>query len=338
MPLIHLVLAGSDFQYVNRLSQWFIENKSSQFQISAFSEKESFLNFLSQSENEIDVILAEESFLIEYPGINETCVILGRAVKLTNHPAIEKYQSASSICSQVISAISKNSNKAIKWNTVRKSELVVCYSPNIYLKSTIAILLSLLSIEHGYINFESFPYFDLQEGYQMYNKNLSDILYHIKAEKGNLLMIMESAIATTNNQIRFIPPIDNPTDIWELTDKEMDTFIETLTNWGHFSKIILDIECNTSPMIIKLLESSSYIIIPFDKTQTHQIIRLENLLSSILGSDNDKIRWVCCGDCEQKYLDVNNYLEFPWLNPSREEFRGFPMDTDIINQLGSLLS
>ena len=91
----------------------------------------------------------------------------------------------------------------------------------------------------------------------------------------------------------------------------MDTFIETLTNWGHFSKIILDIECNTSPMIIKLLESSSYIIIPFDKTQTHQIIRLENLLGSILGSDNDKIRWVCCGDCEQKYLDVNNYLEFP---------------------------
>ena len=61
MPLIHLVLAGSDFQYVNRLSQWFIENKSSQFQISAFTEKESFLNFLSQSENEIDVILAEES-------------------------------------------------------------------------------------------------------------------------------------------------------------------------------------------------------------------------------------------------------------------------------------
>ena len=61
MPLIHLVLAGSDFQYVNRLSQWFIENKSSQFQIQLLP-KESFLNFL-QSENEIDVILAEESFL-----------------------------------------------------------------------------------------------------------------------------------------------------------------------------------------------------------------------------------------------------------------------------------
>ena len=50
-----------------------------------------------------------------------------------------------------------------------EKSLLVLFT-NIYLKSTIAILLSLLSIEHGYINFESFPYFDPQEEYQMYNK------------------------------------------------------------------------------------------------------------------------------------------------------------------------
>lgn len=338
MPLIHMVLADSDFQYISHLSQWFIENKSYQFQVSAFTEKESFLNFLSQKDNEIDIILAEEGFLVEYPNLSDSCVVLGKAIKLTNIQTIEKFRSASSICSDVISIISKKQNDSTKWSMSGKSELVICYSPNLYLKSSIAILITLLTTKHVYVNFESFPFFELDNSYQAYSKNLSDILYHIKAEKGNPLMMLESAIATSSDQIQFIPPVSNPTDIWEISKKEMDIFIEALTTWGHFSRIIVDIECNTSPMIIKLLEASSSIIIPFDKTQKHQIMSLNNILNSILGKYNDKVKWVCCGDCAEKLIDVENYFQFPWLNACSTEFTGFSLDTYKINQLESLFS
>jgi len=50
VPLVHLVLADHDFEYINRLAQWFMENKTDRFSVSVFTEKESFKNLFLQTE------------------------------------------------------------------------------------------------------------------------------------------------------------------------------------------------------------------------------------------------------------------------------------------------
>lgn len=63
MPLIHMVIADRDVEYVQRLTQWFRENKSQQFQISAFTEEESFNRYLLTCDSDVDVFLIEEKFV-----------------------------------------------------------------------------------------------------------------------------------------------------------------------------------------------------------------------------------------------------------------------------------
>lgn len=338
MPLIHMVLADHDYEYVNHLAQWFIEN-TRQFQISAFSEKESFGKFISENKSKINIILAAEDFLIDTGACNVIQVVLGQAAKLANLPAIEKYQPAPSICSNIMSVLSTNQAEAEKWYAAGKSELVVCFSMNTYLKSIFALLLSFLSSDYVYINLDSFPHCAIDEYYQAYNKNLSDILYHIKSQKGNPVMALESAVITGINRINFIPPLDNPGDLWELTGDETDIFIEALKSWGHFSKVIVDSECNLGPATIKLFEAASYIIIPFDKTNTHQVTRAKSMFNSITGLNPDKVRWVYCGS-EEIFLseELKNCHEIRWINTSIPILNGFALDSYKRSQIERIFS
>lgn len=340
MPsLIHMVLADNDYEYVNHLVQWFRENKSDSFQISAFTEKESFQKFISESKNKIDIILASEDFLTENASGHGIPIVLGQAVKLNDLPSIEKYQPAPSVCSDILSVISVNKNEVKKWFGSGKSELVACFSPDIYIKSTFAMLLSAVSQDYIYINLESFPFYIMDQDFQSYSKNLSDILYHIKSRKGEPVMALESAVIEGNGQISFIPPMDNPGDLWELTDEEQDIFIEALKSWGHFSKIVIDTECNTGPMTIKLFEAASCIIVPFGKTHAGQIQRIKNMLESIRGLDTHKVKWVFCGNGEESFLpDLDNCYEFRWLSAAMPGWGDFAADPDKKRQLEALFT
>lgn len=336
MPPINLVLADFDFEYVNHLAQWFIENKPHQFKLSVFTSKESFEKFF-ESKNNVDIILASEDFLIENIQQNAICIVLGQAVKMSGIACIEKYQPAPAICSDILSVISNSQHKAKNWYSSGKSDLVVCFSPNTYIRSTFALLLSALSKDYVYINLESFPLY-MVENIQTYNRNLSDILYHIKSQKSNTVMALESAVITNRNHINFIPPLDNPRDLWELSETEFDVFIEALMCWGHFSKVIIDSECNTSPSTIKLFDAASFIVVPFEKTQINQIPRLKNMLNNIPGLDSEKVRWVLCGSSEELFSseEMSNLYEFPWVRAYASDVNGFSLDPCEKNQLESL--
>ncbi|NLX76393.1 MAG: hypothetical protein GXZ01_03305 [Clostridiaceae bacterium] len=339
MPLIRIVLADHDFMYINHLAQWFIENKPSQFQISVFTEKESFDRFVSENGDRIDIILAAEDFLVDNVRQNIESVVLGQAVRLSGLPSVEKYQPAPSVCSEILSILSDSVTGAEKWLSTGKSRLIACFSTNTCLKSALAIMLASLSNDYVYINFESFPFYTLSDNVQDYGKNLSDILYHIKSRKSNPVMALESAVVTGAGPCSFIPQLDNPRDLWELTDNEIDDLTETLKSWGHFSKVIADLECNTGLVTMKMLEAASNILIPFDRTNQHQVPGIKNFLKSINGLNNEKVRWVFCGKSDELRLpeEPGNLFELPWLNGSIPVSCGFSIDSEMKNRLADLL-
>lgn len=316
MPLVHLVLADHDFEYINRLAQWFMENKADRFSVSVFTEKESFKKFVSANGGKIDVILASEDFITDIPANNgTTAILLGQALRIKNLPFVEKYKPAPSIYSEILSAVSASPAEAEKWNSGGKSDLVVCFSTNMYLKSVFAILLCLTAKEHVYVSLESFPFNTMEEDIY-FNKNLSDVLYYIKSRKGNPVMALESAVITREN-LSFLPPVDNPLDLWELTNDETDTLIEALGSWGHFSRVIVDPEVNAGSLTVKLLKAASCIVVPFDKKHMHQIPRMKRMFSGILGQDLGKVKWVNCGNSGTVYPEeLDNYFEITWIDES----------------------
>lgn|GEM_PF-650849 len=338
MSPLHLVLADRDYDYVSHFARWFAENKSGQFRVSVFTEPESFRKFISESDEKIDFILAAEDFLTNTEVKNVTTAVLGYNTKLENLPAIKKYQPAPVIYSEIQSVLSENSAETGYMYTPGRSELVVCFSPSIFLRSAFALLLTVLSENHVYISLESFPFIAMDVNSSSCGKNLSDIFYYIKSRKGNPVMALESAVVSNGN-MNFIPPLDNPSDLWELTNEEIQVFIEALRSWGNFSKIIINSDCNTGPATMKFLENASYIMVPFNKKHMHQVPRLKNMINRIPGSGG-KVIWIFCGNDDGILIpDIENCHIISWIDESILSYTdNINLDPPRMNQLENLFS
>lgn len=336
MPLVHMVLADSDAEYVHRLAQWFRENRPRQFQISAFTERESFVKYIQSVELQADVILLNEQFLTPELMEKGNLIILGSTV--TDLPSIEKYQTASSLCSAVLSHISGWQSLKPEWGNGGNSKLIVCYSPELRLKSTLALWLARMNQDHLYVNLEAFPSYFLKS--EPGDKNLSDIFYHIKAAKGNLAIALESTVCNGSGGICHIPPMDNPGDLWELNDGENRILAETLLYWGRFSTIIADIEFNTSPRTLQWLEMASHVLVPFTAGYPDPILRMKSMLSSLPVAGTDKYRWVLCGaDYHESLKDEFESLHsLPWLQELPQRFGALNPEKHALEQLKALLA
>lgn len=327
--LVNMIIADQDEIYINKLAQWFRENRTNQFQIIAFTEKESLHRFLNETNLNIDVLLAEECFLEEkMTSAVNTLIVLGQPVKdyAEDLKYIDKYLPAPSLCSEILSLISDTHQRV--WRKAEKSDLIICLSPDQKLKSTLALSLACVSNEYIYINYESFPIYNpVLDSYRSY-KNLSNILYNIKASKDNIHMSLESAVYTDHNGINIIPPMDNPKDLWELSEEETASLIEALKAWGRFPRIIADIECSACPVTLQWLKAASVIFVPFDISQITQIRQLKKLLFNEI--DRNIIKWVLAGECanedipedfdslffmrELKPLHANNFVHLAETN------------------------
>lgn len=331
--MIHMVLADGDGEYVQHLARWFRENKPRQFQITAFTGEESFSEYLQREQAKADVIVLSEKFL--KPGMENqgNIIILGSSA--TGLPSIDKYQTAPALCAAILSQISE-------WNHIlqgtqhsRKSNLVVCYSPQLRLKSKLAQYLTRISQEHLYLNLEAFPYYPFQSESSS-SRNLSSILYHIKASKANLQIALESSVVN-NRGINLIPPMENPGDLWELNEKETGILIQALSSWGQFSSIILDMEFSTGPATLQWLEQASCVIIPFTADYSELILRIKSMLEALPGIEEDKLRFVLAGSDDEKNLfnQFNKLYSLPWLSDSPSN--PYSPDTQAYQELSTLI-
>lgn len=324
MPFIHMVMADRDEEYVQRLTQWLRENRPQQFQVSAFTEKESFYRFLQESDQEIDVLLVSEHYLNPDLRKKNNLIVLGETSLEPNLPTVEKYQTASALCTAILSLVSQWHHQLPRYGNAGKSDIVVCFSTDTWLKSILALWLAAISSSHVYINLEAFPFY-LPDPLTQSNRSLSDILYHIKANKGNIPIALESAVCTDKTGIHFLPPMDNPKDLWELTDTENALLIESFFSWGRFSRVIADIELCTSPKTIQWFEAASCLLIPFTTKDMNRVNRLNKMLLSLSDVKYEKIRWVVAEEDTSEHHemilnalgDLSDHLFFlPWLTVS----------------------
>jgi len=339
MPQINMIIAGRDEEYIINLANWFRENRPQQFRVSAFTEKESFAKFLLNEDEIPDVILTEEAFLGSDLEKNNI-IILGEpgGEKYGELKQIAKYQPAPGIASSILTILSE-CGKASKWDKPGKSEIIVCLSPDAALKSTIALCLALACEDAVYINFESFPFYWLYPEKSFANKSLSDILYHIKALKGNTGIALDSAVYTDYTGLNIIPPIDNPNDMWEMTENEMDALVEALKSWGRFKIVIADIELNAGPYTAKWLEAASTVLVPLSPAILHHKQRVLNMINSLSDMAAKKIRWIQATYFEnESFEDPGDICYIPELGALPEDWKPYAQNCPFSDKIHALIS
>ncbi len=333
-----MVIAGQDETYINRLAKWFRENKPNQFQITAFTEKESLYRFIGVTDLTIDVLLIDEEFidLDQYTDMN--IIILGQALNpaFNELKQVDKYLPAPSLCSEILTQITDSEQP--KWIRTGKSDLIACLSPDPRLKSTLALYLCKLNSDSIYVNFESFPFYLSSLCSYRNQKNLSDVLYNIKASKKNITMVLESAVCNSEDGMSYIPPMDNPKDLWQLSEKETGVLIESLMSWGHFTNIIADIELSACSHTLQWLKSASLILIPFTISQLNQVRRLKNLMLDNIPSQ--KVKLILTGEQGVEDLpdDFNDLYLLQELKPIQGSWVNCEIDATFSQNLSSLLA
>ncbi len=340
MLFLHIVIAGRDEDYICRITSWIRENRPDQFKVSAFTKKESFRKYMKASGKEADIVLAEEEFLAPEQLQEKNVIILGQPEKdeYENLQYIEKYQPAPAILSNILSLISMWNKELVKWNKAGKSEIILCISPEPHLKSTLALWLALISSKHVYMNFESFPFYLLKPDNQQFSRNISDVLYHIKASRGNIGIVLESAVYTDSTGINIVPPMDNPGDLWELSEKENEIFLKSLSLWARYTRIIADIEWNACSRTIQWIQAASRIFIPFCESQPHQLVRFRDMIMAISDESIQKIRWIYSGNSSNRLPDnFGSISVITSLNVFPYNWRETDLNCTFSNQLEELL-
>jgi len=342
MPLARMVIADGDEEYIRRVALWFRENKPHQFQITAFTETESLERFLRVNDSEIDVILISEKFLSSDLLQKGNVILLGPATAL--YPGlncVDKFQPAPALSSSILAIMSAWANELPTSGRTERSELIVCFSPDPRLKSAMALSLARGLTGCLYICFDSWPFYPLKPDTNQSFRNLSDVLYHIKASRRNVPFALESALYADSSGINYIPPVDNPKDMWELSEKETGQLIESLLSWGRFPRIIADIECNASPRAMQWLEAASLIILPVPASLWHQIGRLETILENLpvrVVSGGRGFENLPGGSFGLTDRDGAGCKHLPWLEEFQYDWKNYSMDASMLKQLEELLS
>jgi len=339
MPQINMIIAGLDEEYIKNLANWFRENRPQQFRVSVFTEKDCFTNYLSDENEKPDLILAEEAFICSDLEKNNNIIILGESCgeKYSDIKCVAKYQSAPGIASAVLTILSE-CGKVSKWDKSGKSEIIVCLSPDPALKSTIALYLALACENAVYINFESFPVYRLHPENNYTNKSLSDILYHIKSSKGNTAIALDSAVYSDYMGLNFIPPIDNPNDMWEMTESEIDALVKALKSWGHFKLIVADIELNAGPYTAKWLEAASTILVPLSPLILHQKQRVNNMIKSLAGTTGKNLKWIQSAYLKnESFEEPGNVCCIQELKPLPGDWKPYVQSSSLSKQIYSII-
>ncbi len=343
MKKIHMVMADKDEDYIHRLARWFIENMQKQFRITAFTEKGAFDRFMNEKNEDADVVLISSDFLTESRIEQSNIIVLDEPATETNAKLryIHKYQSAPAISSEILSIVSEWGNQFSHWSRSHQNgtnEIIVCYSPDPALKSTLALCLSARLENSLYLNTESFPFYSLFPVSQTNRRSLSDVLYHIKASRGNLELALESTVCTDSTGIHFIPEMDNPKDFLELSEEETGVLTEALLSWERFQRIIADIAFHIGSYTTWWLDAASKIFVPLSRPLFHQCERIYNMLQHEWGGEMEKVKFVCCENPGSERIAWGEKLyTIPGLDAFPSDWKSSISQCSYIQRLDNLL-
>ena len=243
----NLVICDREFRYANGLGENVSERSELAMQVYICTNLEHVVHF--QERKRIHILIIDEKYTFAERKIAnaEQVFVLTRdcCKDLQEHEKeIYKYQHADKILAEIFEMYcEKTENNILKSIKKKKREIVAVYSPIHRVgKTTFALALGkeLAQKEKTlYLNLEE--YADVEGRFMRADgRNLGDLLYYMRQEKGNFPLRLSNTLAKID-ELDYVPPILNSTDLKEITISEWKRLLEQIVNESIYETIVLDL-------------------------------------------------------------------------------------------------
>ena len=267
MGLISLVIADRDRLYSKKLAEYIINNHTGTFEVKCCSTPQTLNKWLSGAGRSVDILLIDEG--LSSPAnkqiMPETTLLLSENREKEGSNSIFKYRRASVLVSEVIRKyVGQNRNCRLPvTNGYRTKVATVCSPSGGTGKSTFAVCLGMQCAQRGmsalYFSLESTPSTScfFPDNFEF---NMSNVIYALKDDCISLDAAVEAASnESRTDSLHFISQTDNAEDLQEMSPKDLERLIFTLTERGKYDVILIDTDSGMNPMSLKAMESSNVV-------------------------------------------------------------------------------
>ena len=270
MGKLSLVIADIDENYLKHLGNYLMVHYSGRFNIHLFSSSEELSLFLKSSGKCPDILLYSHFFPKEALVSDKVHTIIQLSENNTSHMIegvnkIFKYRHTESLVEDILHIYSKSNLDAFIPDGKSATNIYAVHSASGGAgKSSIAAGLSMLAARRNlkplYLNFESTPstsfYFKGRS-----ERTLSDIIYYLKEKGNNLAIKLEGGCCCdpASGVHYFLPP-ESVCEFEELTEKDIDLFLETIRYSSLFDIVFIDLPPGLSRRNNRILRSCDTVI------------------------------------------------------------------------------
>ncbi len=319
MAKINLVIADSDELYLNHLTNYLIEHMNT-FEVCSFTTKESFVKYVGDKSNKIDIIAFTEDLVDGTISLaNAPAKILlsdGTYSEFDQYESVNKYQKAEKFVSDILMIYAEKTGRveAVSMGD-KETKIIGFFSPiGGSGKTTLAVATAYALAQQGkrvfYLNAERInsSAFVLNQGNE---GSLSDLYLTVKTKGANVgLRIIANKYTDMNTNISYINPAESSLEINELTVEEFAKLLKEFEQLGEFDFVIVDFDGEFDKEKIKTLSAIDRIFTPF--TSEQMSLAKINLYAKELGMYDefkeiiDKTIWVLNKSNQQSVTALQN--------------------------------
>ncbi len=277
MPIINMAIADSDNKYLKRLVNNLIEIDK-QLNISSFSEKSSFIRYLSERNNHLHILLFSEDMLSDEIDKHhaDLKMMLTDGIGGTNrqYKALNKYRRADELLNEILVEYSEATGSVENLKISENGSRVIgVYSPvGGSGKTTLSLATAAMLASAGrkvlYLNFEGVSSVDrVFNGTS--NHTMSEVFLAAKTSKSNVgLKVIQCCETHYDTGIDFVRAPECAAEYSEMTAGELKKIAEQTKEIGQYDDIIIDMNSGYNDDIFELLEVCTRILVPFKNTYT----------------------------------------------------------------------
>lgn len=280
-----MAICDLEVSYASHFMEHMNQKKNIPFEVQAFTNLDQLERFAA--ENRVEILLISERALenrVKDWDIGQVIVLAEGFGKKENseYPTVSKYQSSDSVIREVMAVYAAESKQPAAVAAVKNDAKVIgIYSPvGRCLKTTFALTLAqILSREKAvlYLNLESYSGFEQLFGVN-YDRTLSDLIYYMRKDTGNLLHRLNGTVQTIYN-LDYIPPVPFPQDIANVELGEWLQLLNLIRHESAYEVVVMDMGDGVEE-ICPLLERCDHIFMPMksDFVSLAKIEQFEKLM------------------------------------------------------------
>lgn len=363
-----IILADTDEQYVDRLTEFIKELYAPRIKVSSFTRIEELTRFWLTDGVKADAILINPDFLAElayHDHGGKLIVLLSDGRPRENcgeYPSIYKFQSGDKLINQLIATFLEHHPRAATprpW--LSRSRLIAVYSPAGGVgKTSLSVGLAAELAEMGnavlYLNIECISSTDLFLTCQV-NYALTHVLLTLK-EKPSLLPMKVERYRTESSEFifQFLEPAENFLELSGLTGAEISLFLQTLQAADKYDYILVDTDSAASEKTLAVIGASetTFLVMTPDIVSRHKIksflsqaaraasLDRKELLAKMIPVINKHNDESCFSAAEGFGLEfgLQALCQIPFINNLWVEVNGqssFDVNRSFRNSLGGLI-